>query len=135
MNILKSKHIIFGGIVVTLFVAGYLIFSNLDKSTIDTSGQNMAINQERQPSTTLQIVDKQASFAIFTHGTFRVFTATMYHNLSKEVYIEASNPNIVLVRKTGVTWNDFFQPYLSNLLMNVWRLEPVKLFATDQTAR
>lgn len=49
-----------------------------------------------------------ASFAIFTNGTFRIFSASMYHNLSSEVFIEAKNPNIVNVTKKGITWNDFF---------------------------
>jgi hypothetical protein len=33
----------------------------------------------------------------------------MYHNLSKNVFIEASNPNIVHIKKRGVTWDDFFK--------------------------
>jgi len=55
-----------------------------------------------------QIVNRQASFAIFTNGTFRVFTATMYHNLSPDVFIEGSNPNVIQIKKDGLTWNDFF---------------------------
>jgi hypothetical protein len=54
-------------------------------------------------------VDFNASFAIFTHSTFRIFTAAMYHDLSDDVFIEGSNPNIVHVRKAGITWSDFFQ--------------------------
>lgn len=49
-----------------------------------------------------------ASFAIFTNGTFRIFTASMYHNRSKDVFITADNPNIVRVQKTGIAWGDFF---------------------------
>ena len=49
-----------------------------------------------------------AAFAIFTNGTFRVFTASMYHNQSSNVYIESSNPNLIQVKKGGVTWGDFF---------------------------
>jgi len=54
-------------------------------------------------------VEYHAYFAIFTHGTFRVFTAPMYHNLSPEVFIQAESPNTVRVQKTGVTWDDFFK--------------------------
>jgi hypothetical protein len=53
--------------------------------------------------------EAKASFAIFTHGTFRVFTAAMYHNLSPDVFIEDSNPNIIHVKKLGLTWDDFFR--------------------------
>jgi len=49
-----------------------------------------------------------ASFAIFTNRTFRVFTSAMYHQRSQDVYIEASDPNIIQVKKSGTTWNDFF---------------------------
>lgn len=52
--------------------------------------------------------DYTARFAIFTHGTFRIFSAAMYHNLSPEVFIQSNNPNIVRVKKNNLTWNDFF---------------------------
>lgn len=49
-----------------------------------------------------------ASFAIYTNDTFRIFTAPMYHNLSADVFIEASNPNIIHIKKSNITWADFF---------------------------
>src|SRR3989344_516440 len=70
-----------------------------DSQSIDS---NLSIGSDNK-------IDKQASFAIFTNGTFRVFTASMYHNLSQDVFIEGSNPNIVKIKKEGITWNDFFQ--------------------------
>lgn len=54
-------------------------------------------------------VDYTASFAIFTNGTFRIFTSPMYHNLSQDVFIQADNPNIIHVKKEGITWDDFFK--------------------------
>lgn len=63
------------------------------------------------PSPTLEgpkSADYKARFAIYTNGTKRVFTNPMYHNLSKNVYIEASDPSIVHVKKDGITWMDFF---------------------------
>lgn len=70
----------------------------------------LEVAQHQPTSTPLQMqpVDKQASFAIYTNGTFRIFTASMYHNLSDDVFIEASNPNIIKIKKTGITWYDFF---------------------------
>lgn len=50
-----------------------------------------------------------ASFAIFTNGTFRDFSSSKYHNQSKEVFIQSDNPNIIYVKKKGITWNDFFK--------------------------
>lgn len=55
------------------------------------------------------MVEIKAAFAIFTNGLFRVFTEEMYHNLSADVYIEASNPNIVFVKKADITWDEFFK--------------------------
>lgn len=56
-----------------------------------------------------QAVEKSASFVIFTNGTLRIFTAPMYHNLSTDVYIQVENPNIIQVKKEGITWDDFFK--------------------------
>jgi len=78
---------------------GYLIFSNSAEKSIDMSGQKASLSDVSQAPITPQIVDKQASFAIFTNGTFRVFTAAMYHNLSPNAYIEASNPNVIQIKK------------------------------------
>lgn len=58
--------------------------------------------------TNAQKIDYQAGFAIFTNGLFRVFTAAMYYHRSEGAFIEAKNPNIVNVKKAGITWGDFF---------------------------
>lgn len=63
------------------------------------------------PAPTPQIqeaIDVKASFAIFTNGTFRVFTAAMYHNQSDDVFIEPTSPNIIHVKKAEITWGNFF---------------------------
>jgi len=49
-----------------------------------------------------------ANFEIYTNGTKRVFTSSMYHNLSADVYISAQDPSIVNVKKEKITWSDFF---------------------------
>lgn len=54
-------------------------------------------------------VDRKASFAIFTNGVFRDFSNNRYHNLDKNVFISSDAPNIVKVKRSGVTWNDFFK--------------------------
>lgn len=108
MKSVNGKYIVTGIILVTFFTAGYLIFSNLDGNAIEISKRNEILPQENTLPTTPQIVDKQAYFAIFTHGAFRVFTASMYHNLSPDIYIESNNPNIIEIKKVGMTWNDFF---------------------------
>ncbi len=93
-----SKLIPVGIIGLLMVAAGSLVLLNQtnSKALMETSVQ---------PTVPVNV---KASFAIFTHGTFRVFTAAMYHNLSKDVYIEAATPNIIKVKKEGITWNDFF---------------------------
>lgn len=76
--------------------------------SLSACAKNLPIVQSPSPSPQDQNVNWQAGFAIFTNGTFRVFSASMYHNLASDVYIESSNPNIVHVKKSGLTWGDFF---------------------------
>jgi len=103
-----NKYIVIGIGLVIILITGYFLLSNSTKGKDLTLLQEQSLKRDDQSSPTSQFVDKQASFAIFTNGTFRVFTAAMYHNQSPNVYIEESNPNIVKVRKAGVTWNDYF---------------------------
>lgn len=93
-----------------LFLVVFITFAIISNKKEDPQSQfSQEIQQKLTPtSQQIQPVGKQASFAIFTNGTFRVFTASMYHNLSEDVFIEASNPNIIKIKKAGTTWNDFF---------------------------
>lgn len=85
-------------------VGGYFLFGANTKEPAPSS-------QTPSPQATgiPAAVDYRAGFAIFTNGTFRLFTAAMYHNRSKDVFIQADNPNVVHVKNAGITWNDFFQ--------------------------
>ena len=85
--------------VVVLVIVGFFVFSSPKRESKNTIS----------PTQTQQETEIKAAFAIFTNGTFRVFIASMYHNLSDDVFIEASNPNTVRVKKEGVTWDDFFK--------------------------
>lgn len=102
-----NKSIIIVSLILLFGIFGYFFLNqqtnkNTPSQKENTSKQNLDITPQSQ------VVEKQASFTIFTNGTFRIFTASMYHNLSEDVYIEASNPNIVKVKKAGITWNNFF---------------------------
>lgn len=50
-----------------------------------------------------------SSFEIYTNGTRRIFSDSRYHNKSPEVFIESTNPSTVIVKKEGITWDDFFK--------------------------
>lgn len=100
----KAFIIIIGA--TALVLVGYLVFG------FRVSAPPVATTQPGKTGVTSmpqEQVDYKAGFAIFTHDTFRVFTAPMYHNLSKDIYIAADNPNIIRVKKAGVTWDDFFK--------------------------
>lgn len=79
-----------------------------------------------------QPVDFTASFAIFTHGTFRIFTAAMYHNRSPDVYIEAANPNLIRVKKSGTAWQEFFDTLPFKLTPDCLTTGTGETFCTNQ---
>ena len=113
------------GLVALLIVSGAIYyFYNVNNSNIPPEIQGnppleqledtMVIENSQAISSNLAIgsdkkVAKQASFAIFTNGTFRVFTNSMYHNLSDDVFIQSINPSIIQIKKEGITWDDFFK--------------------------
>lgn len=89
--------------VVIVGVAAFGLLSNHSSPTLTPT----PVPQAAPPIE--KSTDFQAGFAIFTNGTFRVFIDSKYHNLSEDVFIQADNPNIVHVKKSGVTWDDFFK--------------------------
>ena len=56
-----------------------------------------------------QEVDFTANFEIYTLGTKRIFTNSMYHNQSEQVYISADEPSKVHVKEKDLTWGNFFE--------------------------
>lgn len=96
------RTILILGTVVVLMMVGSFIFSSTKP---ETETKTLAPPTPQTQKTT----EIKAAFAIFTNGTFRVFTASMYHNLNNDVFIEASNPNLIRIKKLGITWDDFFK--------------------------
>lgn len=88
---------------VIALLTGFLLLNN---SQTQTNIQNIST-----PSLTNsdEKVDIKASFRIITGNITRSFKAEKYHNLSPDVYIEAPDPTIVYVKKSGITWDDFFK--------------------------
>lgn len=71
--------------------------------------QQKVINKITPKPTVVSIVNKKASFLIFTNGTKRIFTDSKYHNKSEDVFITSENPSIINIRKEYITWGDFFK--------------------------
>ena len=97
------------GLIAIVFLIAVVFW--LIKKPAANQTQPVKISVSLTPSPTLvapKNVDYEARFAIYTNGTKRIFTNSMYHNLSKNVYLEASDPSIVHVKKDGVTWMEFF---------------------------
>ena len=57
----------------------------------------------------------------------------MYHNLSTDVYIEDSNPNIVHIKKAGLTWDDFFKTLPMKLMRDCLMTGTGQTFCTNGT--
>jgi len=94
-------------IIAVISLVGVGFFKNQQTSPTPTSSR--IASEIASPSTSEpQMTDFEASFVIYTNGTLRNFSDPRYHNLSEDIYLEANNPNIVRVKKAGVTWNDFF---------------------------
>lgn len=101
----KVLLLIFIALLILAFF-GYVAYSNMFLSKTPT----IIISSTPTPIVTQieDTVDFLASFAIFTNGTKRSFSAPMYHKLSPDAYIEADNPEIIRLKKTNITWGDFF---------------------------
>lgn len=87
-------------VVGVLVAVGFFIFFSSNQKPVSTVRSTSEVQTKEVA---------KAAFAIFTNGTFRVFTSPMYHNLSPDVYIDSSTPSIVQVKKVGVTWDQFFE--------------------------
>lgn len=96
-------------IIFVIFVGMYFFSTQGSKILTKTKPSEFSTTPLGSPTNSPSPeVDYSAGFAIITNGTVRIFSAPMYHNLSDEVFIQADNPNVVHIKKTGVTWNDFF---------------------------
>lgn len=116
-----------GIIIVGIFVALFFTKSQTIKTATPSSQTGSA-----SPTTTLEEkIDIIASFTIITNGISRNFSAKMYHNLSKDAYIENPNPSVVHVKALGVTWNDFFKTLPMKLTKECLTTGTKETFCTD----
>lgn len=98
-----NKVLVFAATLIILIgIIGLNLFFNTPQ-TIQSLSQPTTQN-----TPTPSVIEATASFGIFTNGTIRIFTDKKYHNLSSDVYIETDTPSVIHVKKSGITWGDFF---------------------------
>ncbi|MEK9176276.1 MAG: hypothetical protein AAB520_02415 [Patescibacteria group bacterium] len=113
--------------ILVLAVVGFFVFSIKGQNTKNS-------NTFTSPSLPAQeAVDIKATFAIFTNGTFRIFTDTKYHNISPDVFIASLNPNTVNVKKSDITWGDFFATLPMKLEQNCLTTGTGQVFCSNET--
>jgi hypothetical protein len=114
-------------IVIILLVAAAALYLFLGK------GNKPAIFST--PSPTPKIIDYIATFEITTNGTKRDFSDRKYHNLTDYVYLSALDPNFVHVKKTGVTWQEFFDTLPMKLTSECLTTGTGQVFCTNSTKK
>lgn len=57
----------------------------------------------------LQEVDQHASLAIVINGTPLDLTKSQYSQVNDLAYLDAKNPGIIQIKKSPLTWSDFFE--------------------------
>ena len=95
------KYILLSAAAATLLI-GVLLLNRQTQN-------NVTREPSPSPTTVGQETEISAFFTVTTGSIIRNFSAQKYHNQSPEVYIEASNPTVVHVKKPSITWDAFFK--------------------------
>lgn len=114
-----------------LILVSFLALAGLTLSSCKTSIPSQ--NNQTIESNDDQVAGFTASFAVFTDNTFRVFTASMYHNRNNDVFITSENPNVVTVKRSNITWGDFFNSLPMKLTNECLTTGTGEEFCTNQT--
>lgn len=88
-------------IISFVLVGGFLLINKTPNKSQEIT------NPEPNPSIQTK-TDIKASFIIITDTITRNFTNPKYHNQSEEVFITKDDPSIIFVKKSGITYTDFF---------------------------
>jgi len=115
---------------IVIFLSAVIGYFYLNTDSNQTSSTTETIIS---PTPINVFTDFTATFSITTNGTVRTFTNPDYHNLSEDVYIEASNPNTINVTRSGVKWNDFFTSLPFSLSKDCLTTGTGQTFCTDES--
>lgn len=116
-------------IVISIVVIASVAVVSIPKNKTPTK-QNSPV-----PEANDRKADFTANFEIYTNGTKRVFTAAMYHKLSSDVFIDSPDPSVIYVKKTGITWNDFFKTLPFSVSKDCLVTGSKETFCTDETKK
>ncbi|MBI2621205.1 MAG: hypothetical protein HYW63_00975 [Candidatus Levybacteria bacterium] len=109
-----------------IFIGIFYLFNSKQSNQSQTSSTT-----QNSSEITSEKFDYKASFAIYTNGTFRIFEDPKYHNLSEDVYIGSSNPNIVNIKKANITWDNFFKTLPMSLRKDCLTTGTIQTFCTN----
>lgn len=76
-----------------------------------------------------------ATFEIHTNGTKRIFTDPRYHNLSDEIFLDASDPSAINVQVSGITWSEFFKSLPMQLSKDCLVTGTGQTFCSDESSK
>lgn len=134
MNKNRVMLILLAIAILVFSMSGVLIYrTSSSAQSVAQKSEIVSLPASSTPSS--QATDFTASFEISTNGTKRIFTQAMYHHQSPDVYIENSDPSIIHIKKTEVTWNDFFKTLPFSLTKNCLITGTKQKFCSTETKK
>jgi len=120
-------------IAATILALGALTFGTMGKQPVASPAANADLTLQEEPPIETQSL--RAYFNIYTHSVKRNFTASMYHNLSPNAFIEAADPSMVTVRSADTTWGEFFNTLPLALTSTCLTTGEQEVFCTQDNLR
>jgi len=117
------------GIIILAMIGVWLLKTVVPKTDQDSTESTIESSVE-QPATPFT-----AQFLIYTNGTQRIFTATMYHRQSPAAYLTSENPSIIHVEQPNITWQVFFDTLPFSLDPTCLTTGTGQRFCSDESQR
>lgn len=115
--------------ILLVVIAVGIIFGAFANPFVTLNNQN---SNTPSVAPVMKAASHSAYFAIFTNGTFRVFTDPRYHNLSPDVFLEPPQVNTIRVKKDGITYQNFFNTLPMKLDKNCLTTGTNQTFCTGE---
>lgn len=96
-----KTHLVITAIILSVLIGGFLLFNQTPNSSPEAPSSSITPSVQTK-------TDIKASFTIMTNAITRNFTNPKYHNQSEDVFITRDNPSVIFVKKSGITYADFF---------------------------